>query len=123
MSCSEWLGSPHQVSGCVIQAEANVELTFTGNDTVQTYTWIYTIEALTYHVEFTTLWIAAGMMLLSLFVATSLLYGYWQLDRKVSLSPLETGRALAALIISEPAGEDGMDAEELLRAMGHKTKE
>jgi hypothetical protein len=63
------------------------------------------------------------MMLLSLFVATSVLYGYWQLGRKVSLSPLETGRALAALIISEPAGEDGMDAEELLRAMGHKTKE
>jgi alkylation response protein AidB-like acyl-CoA dehydrogenase len=123
MSCSEWLGSAHPVSGRVHGAKVNVELTFIGNDTVQTYKWTYIIEALTCHVEFTTLWIAAGMMLLSLCVVTSLLYGYWQLDRKVSLSPLETGRALATLIMSEPAGEVDMDAEELLRVMGQKRKE
>jgi hypothetical protein len=68
------------------------------------------------------MWIATSTMLLSLLAATSLFYGYWQLDRKVSLSPLETGRALASLIMSEPAGEPGMDAEELLMVMGHKKK-
>jgi hypothetical protein len=59
-------------------------------------------------------------MLLGLLAGMSLFYGYWQLNRTVSLSPVETGRALASVIMSEPKGELDMNAEGLLQVIGHK---
>ena len=59
-------------------------------------------------------------MLLSIMAATSLFWRWWQIGRKVSLSPLETGRALASMIMSEPAGDSDMNVEDLLKVMGHK---
>lgn len=59
-------------------------------------------------------------MLLGIVAATALLYGYWDLDHEVSLSPLETGRALAPAIMSDPTGDRGVNIKELLRVVGHR---
>jgi len=59
-------------------------------------------------------------MLLSIMAATSLFWRWWQIGRRVSLSPLETGRALASMIMREPAGDRDMNVEDLLKVMGHK---
>jgi hypothetical protein len=91
-----------------------------GNETAQHSLWTQNIEALTYKAEFLALWIAAGIMLLNILAASSLFYGYWRLKRPVSLSPLETGRALAAVIRDESTGDLDMNIEQLLGVIGDK---
>jgi hypothetical protein len=91
-----------------------------GNETAQHSLWTQNVEALTYQAEFVALWIAAGTMLLSILTVSSLFYGYWRLKRPVSLSPLETGQALAAVIMSEPTGDLDMNIEQLLGVIGDK---
>jgi hypothetical protein len=59
-------------------------------------------------------------MLLGIVAATALLRGYWNIDHEVSLSPLETGCALAPVIMSNPAKDRGANIEELLRLIGKK---
>lgn len=71
-----------------------------------------------YDTDHVYLWFASVTMLCSLFAALSLLWGYWELDRKVSLSPLETGRALAGAITTPPTDSLDMGAEKLLALMG-----
>ncbi|KAF2821478.1 hypothetical protein CC86DRAFT_332059 [Ophiobolus disseminans] len=93
-----------------------------GNETAQTPIWTRDVRALSYDAEFATLWVAAGLMLLSITIATSLFWGYWQLEHPVSLSPLETGRALAS-ILEEPAGERDMGVEELLNLIGQRKRD
>jgi hypothetical protein len=87
---------------------------------VQHSSWTQNVEALTYQAEFLALWIAASTMLLSILTASSLFYGYWRLKRPVSVSPLETGQALAAVIMSEPVGGLDMDIKQLLDVIGDK---
>lgn len=65
-------------------------------------------------------WIAFALMASCLFAIVSLFWGYWELDRKVSLSPLETGRALAIALLAPPKGTASMDLGELLDMMGNK---
>ncbi|KAF1848809.1 uncharacterized protein K460DRAFT_304299 [Cucurbitaria berberidis CBS 394.84] len=92
----------------------------TGNKSSEYPIWKQTVAQLAYNAELITLWLASGMMLLCLFAILSLFWGFWELDREVSLSPIETGRALAETILSRPEGTAEMDAKELIEAIGDK---
>jgi hypothetical protein len=57
-------------------------------------------------------------MILGLLAAISLLWGWWQLDRYVSLSPLETGKALGAPIFA--AAGDTHEVNGILKKVGQE---
>lgn len=76
-----------------------------------------------YNAEYSVLWVAVGSMLLSLLASMSLFWGYWQLNREVTFSPIETARALAQTILIEPSGRLDMDVNELLKVVGDREVE
>ncbi|KAF2788520.1 hypothetical protein K505DRAFT_328876 [Melanomma pulvis-pyrius CBS 109.77] len=65
-------------------------------------------------------WLAAsiGIMVLGSAAAMSLLWGWWQLDRYVSLSPLETGKAFGAPIFAAAGPE--REANGIVKEIGHE---
>jgi hypothetical protein len=67
-----------------------------------------------YNAEYVALSVAVGSMLIGLLASTSLLSGFWQLDREVSLSPVETARALAKTVLESPSGNLDMRREMLI---------
>jgi hypothetical protein len=68
-----------------------------GNGTeVQTFMAQRTSQALLFHSEYRYLAAALAVMLLALLAVLILLWGWWELGRPVSLSPLETAKAFGA---------------------------
>jgi hypothetical protein len=65
-------------------------------------------------------WLAASVtfMVVGILAATSLLWGWWQLSRYVTLSPLETGKALGAPIFHGAGPEQ--EANYILREVGQE---
>jgi hypothetical protein len=76
-----------------------------------------------YNAEYAALWAAIGSMLIGLLASTSLLWGFWQLDREVSLSAVETARALAKTVLESPSGDLDMNIAELLEVFGDREVE
>jgi hypothetical protein len=76
-----------------------------------------------YNAEYVALWVAVGSMLIGLLASTSLLWGFWQLDREVNLSPVETARALAKTVLESPSGNLDMNIAELLEVLGDREVE
>jgi len=71
---------------------------------------------LIYRSEYVFLAIATILIILSLFSVSTLLYGWWDLGRPVSLSPLETAKAFGAQIFEgAPDDEKG-----ILRSVGDR---
>jgi hypothetical protein len=86
-------------------------------------TWTITSNGLVYQAEYVTLWVAIGSMFFGLLASMSLLWGFWQLDREVSLSPVETARALAKAVLKSPSGDLDMNIAELLEVFGDRKVE
>jgi len=59
-------------------------------------------------------------MLLGLLATLSLFWGFWQLERAVSTSPIETACALAGTVLCPPFGDVRIDVEELLGVVGQR---
>ena len=57
-------------------------------------------------------------MILGILATMSLLWGWWQLDRYVTLSPLETGKAFGAPILMTAGPEQ--EASSIVREIGHE---
>jgi hypothetical protein len=83
-------------------------------------TWTNTRSVIVYEADPLTAWLAFSLMLACLLAIVSLFWGIGELDRKVSLSPLETGRALAMALLAPPKSTATMDLEEMLRVMGNR---
>lgn len=87
-------------------------------DDPQNFTASYTGVELWHITNFKWLAGAVVVMIIGILAALSLFWGWWQLDRYVTLSPLETSKALGAPIFlgSEPEQE----ANFILREVGHE---
>lgn len=83
-------------------------------------TWTNTKNVIVYDIDALTAWLALALMLACLLAIVSLFWGFGELDQKVSLSPLETGRALAMALLAPPKSTTTMELEEILRVMGHR---
>ncbi|KAK7186848.1 hypothetical protein PSPO01_06977 [Paraphaeosphaeria sporulosa] len=77
----------------------------------------YTGEELWYVTNFNWLAASVAVMVLGMVAALSLSWGWWQLDRYVTLSPLETGKALGAPILAQAGAEQ--EIKPILRVVGH----
>ena len=84
----------------------------------QTFTAVYTGTELWYTTDFKWLTGALAIMLSGVVAALSLVWGWWQLDRYVTLSPLETGKALGAPILVQAGPEN--EANSILREVGRE---
>ncbi|ORY14684.1 hypothetical protein BCR34DRAFT_224792 [Clohesyomyces aquaticus] len=80
--------------------------------------WTREFSALTYQSHFGIFWAAFCFMLLSWFASLSLLWGFWSLEREVSLSPLETARALADGIKHVEGTTADVEIEKIMEEMG-----
>jgi hypothetical protein len=78
----------------------------------------YRGEELRYVTDFR--WLAASVivMVVGVVAAISLSWGWWQLNRYVTLSPLETGKALGAPILAQAGAEQ--ETKHILRLVGHE---
>ncbi|KAJ4357190.1 uncharacterized protein N0V89_001765 [Didymosphaeria variabile] len=79
---------------------------------------VYTGEELRYVTNFKWLAASIALMVLGMIAALSLSWRWWQLGRYVTLSPLETGKALGAPILTEAAPEQGVKS--ILQHVGHE---
>ena len=86
------------------------------NGSVQSFTAQRMIPALLFHSDYYYLAAALVAMLLALLVVLSLLWGWWELERPVSLSPLEMAKAFDAPIMRH-AGQNST-VEGILKKVG-----
>ncbi|KAJ4292506.1 hypothetical protein N0V90_009168 [Kalmusia sp. IMI 367209] len=84
----------------------------------QSFIAVYRGEELWYVTDFRWLFGSVAVMALGSAAALSLLWGWWQLDRYVTLSPLETGKALGAPILAGAGPEQEVDS--ILKDVGHE---
>ncbi|KAF2450875.1 hypothetical protein P171DRAFT_148098 [Karstenula rhodostoma CBS 690.94] len=84
----------------------------------QDFMAVYTAEELWYVTSFRWLAASVAVMVLGMVAALSLSWGWWQLDRYVTLSPLETGKALGAPIVGKAGAEQ--EANSIIRVVGHE---
>ncbi|KAF2107622.1 hypothetical protein BDV96DRAFT_606456 [Lophiotrema nucula] len=84
----------------------------------QSFSAVFKGEELWYFTDFKFLGIAVGVMILGIVATMSLLWGWWQLDRYVTLSPLETGKAFGAPILMTAGSEQ--EANCIIREIGHE---
>jgi hypothetical protein len=96
------------------------ELQCTDNETGPSSKWNYTSNELVFDAEYAALWVAIGSIIVSLFASMSLLWGFWHLNRKVSLSPVETARALAETVLDSPSGNRDMTIAQMLELFGDR---
>lgn len=84
---------------------------------LQAFTARFTGTELHHITDFDYLAASAIVMVTGIAAALSLVWGFWQLDRFVTLSPLETGKALGAPIL-EKSGPYVLEADAILDAVG-----
>lgn len=89
-----------------------------GYDQIQNFTVIQTVDTLTYQSVYLYLIIASAILLLALLSVSTTLYGWWEIGRRVSLSPLETAKAFGAPALQQP--NLPMDARTLIVHIGEK---
>ncbi|KAL1611964.1 hypothetical protein SLS60_000187 [Paraconiothyrium brasiliense] len=77
---------------------------------------LYTGEELGYVTNFKWLAASVALMALGIIAALSLSWGWWQLGRYVTLSPLETGKALGSAVLAQAAPEQ--EAKFIMRHIG-----
>lgn len=87
-----------------------------GDDTLRSFPAVHTQPTLIYESVYSYLAIATALVFLAILAASSTLWGWWELGRKVSLSPLETGKAFGAHVLDDTNGPE--DAGGLLRSFG-----
>ncbi|CAI6278088.1 unnamed protein product [Periconia digitata] len=83
----------------------------------QNFTAIYEYPDQIFVTHFEWLAAAVTIMVVATIVGVALLWGSWRLGRYVTLSPLESGKALGAPLLVDRAG-DVMDAEGIVRECG-----
>jgi len=81
---------------------------------------MHSSNELRYNAEYVALWVAIFSMLISLIASMSLLRGYRGLQREVTLSPVETARALAKVVLQSPSDNRDMTIEQLLKEFGDR---
>lgn len=86
------------------------------NDTRRSFPVLHTQQTLVYESVYSYLSTATVLVFLAIVAAASTLWGWWELGREISLSPLETGRALGAQVL-EPASSPDR-ADELVEYIG-----
>lgn len=76
------------------------------------------IKTTIYQTDYGYLVLAVTITLLAMILVTATFYGYWDLGREVSMSPLEIAKAFNAPLL---AGEDSnSDSKSLVKSAGHK---
>jgi len=81
------------------------------NDTTRSFSVSHTQPLLVYRSVYSYLSAATVLVFLAIIIASSTLWGWWELNRKVSLSPLETGKALGPQVldsVNTPEDADGI---------------
>lgn len=78
----------------------------------------YTVEELWHVTSYKWLAASVAVMVSGMVAALSLSWGWWQLDRYVTLSPLETSKAFGAPILAQAGAEQEINP--ILRAVGHE---
>jgi hypothetical protein len=86
--------------------------------TIQTFPIIQTTNSLIYKSVYPYLAIASGILVIAILAISTTLYGWWDLGRDVSLSPLETAKAFGAPIFQH--WNLHMDSKHLARDMGQR---
>jgi hypothetical protein len=87
-------------------------------NTKQTFTAVWKGKELWFFTRYTFLGITAGIMALGSAAAMSLLFGWNQLKRFVTLSPLETGKVFGAPILLTASPEH--EADSIVREIGRE---
>lgn len=85
---------------------------------LQKITATFAGSELWYITDFRWLAAAVAVMALGTVAAMTLLWGWWQLDHYVTLSPLETGKAFGAPILQGAGPEQ--EANSIVREIGHE---
>lgn len=85
---------------------------------LQNFTAVFRGEELLYRTNFRFLAVATIVMIAGLLSALLLLWGWWDLDRHVTLSPLETGKAFGAPILLSAGPEK--EAKGIVEEIGHE---
>ncbi|KAF2178384.1 hypothetical protein K469DRAFT_803722 [Zopfia rhizophila CBS 207.26] len=93
-------------------AKANSNGTFN-----QYLEWTRTRPVLVYMSRYEVLWVASFIMVPALISSTSLLWGFWEVGREVSLSPLETARVFTDVVLKH-ADKPDMEMIELIQEIG-----
>ncbi|KAF2246723.1 hypothetical protein BU26DRAFT_52044 [Trematosphaeria pertusa] len=88
------------------------------NSYKQTFDAVYSGQELWYITDFGWLAASVAVMVLGSIAAMSLLWGWWQLDRYVTLSPLETGKAFGAPVLTTAGPEQ--EARAIIKEVGHE---
>ncbi|KAI9833511.1 MAG: hypothetical protein M1819_003670 [Sarea resinae] len=72
-----------------------------------------------YKSHFKYLWGALALMIFSVLVVTPTLYGWWDLDRKFTLDPIEMARAFDAPLLRDTGGRSSkVEVRDVLREIG-----
>ncbi|KAF1973647.1 hypothetical protein BU23DRAFT_128017 [Bimuria novae-zelandiae CBS 107.79] len=121
--CSQLWVSPTkyvlaQILGYTFRTSSMVAAKRGGDGDKQNVTAVYTGEELWYVTDFGWLAGAIAIMVVGSAAALSLSWGWWQLDRYVTLSPLETGKAFGASILAQAGSE--AEANSILREVGQE---
>jgi hypothetical protein len=88
------------------------------SQTILTFPVIQTTNSLIYKSVYPYLAIASVILVISILAISTTLYGWWDLGRDVSLSPLETAKAFGAPIFQH--WNLHMDSKHLARSMGQR---
>jgi hypothetical protein len=84
----------------------------------QTFDAVYSGEELRNITDFGWLAASVAVMVCGIIATMLLLWGWWQLDHYTSLSPLETGKAFGAPILTNAGPEQ--EARAIIREIGHE---
>lgn len=88
------------------------------NETARSFTVLHTRPTLVYQSVYSFLAAATALVFLAIIAASSTLWGWWEVGRKVSLSPLETGMALGAHVLEN--ADSPQDVKGLVRYVGER---
>ena len=120
----EWVSPMKYITNALNSVAFNAALIagLEGNESdFQKFTALQTQPMVVYHSEHGYLAIALILLLSALFTVSTTIYGFWQIDHDMSLSPLETGHAFGAPVLAEGViGGSGGNMKELMRAVGKK---
>jgi Protein of unknown function (DUF3176) len=86
------------------------------NGSVQSFIALQSTNTLVYTSVYSYLAVGSFLVAIALFAVSYTLYGFWQLGRDVSMSPLETAKAFGAPVFQDPSLHP--DGEHLAKDMG-----
>jgi hypothetical protein len=89
---------------------------YSTNDSARSFPVSHAQPILVYRSVYSYLSAATALVFLAIVIASSTLWGWWELGRKVSLSPLETGKALGPQVLDNVNTPE--DAEGIVRYAG-----